>query len=77
MDEITKIAAANGALLVVDSDREVWASASGGLLKKLMIAATEAEREECAKVVECFDGIGYGVRRRLAKAIRARSNARW
>lgn len=44
MDEITRLAHENGAVAIVDG-REVWATASGGIVKALMIAAAAAELE--------------------------------
>jgi hypothetical protein len=80
MDDIAKLAWKNGALLVVCDGSEIWGGASGPLVKKLMIAATEAEREACAKMVEDYifqtsNMEARGCLMSVAADIRARSNA--
>ena len=41
MDEIARLAHSMGAVAIVDG-KEVWATASGGVVRKLMLAARDA-----------------------------------
>ncbi len=68
-DDIIRIAQQFGAVAIVDG-HVVWATASGDIVRKLMTAAVEAEREECAKLCE---SLRYASSNACGHAIRARS----